>query len=377
MRNSTICFLILAFTATAMPRPVIADEDFSVVVNPRTGATFLRNDRNTPANIDGYLFVGDVNAFNTSSWNSLTDGSTPGWSEGQATVRILSEVNLTNSLSVPGHGMVPLGSPYLVQSPTAIGQPEPEFKFTISIVGAGVFTGDLEFEMDNNLVLVVDPMTGAATLENQSPFNVNINSYVIQSGAAALDPGGWARLQTSQGGTWTASTGTSSRIAEVNAFGSTFIAANGGSLSLGSPIDPLQLDDETDLVFKFSVAPMGGSGGAGVLGGVQFARAAAGLLGDFNDNGQVDAADYVVWRNNKDTNNQLPNDNMIGGTVGQQHYDLWRANFGAGSGSGSSAVAYATVVAVPEPRTGLCMALLTALVVGQFRMSTRRQLALS
>jgi hypothetical protein len=307
----------------------------------------------------------------------LTDNSTPGWFEGQATATILSEVNLNNSLSVPGHGVVPLGSPYLAQSPTAIGQPEPEFEFTISVEGVSVFTGDLEFEMDNNLVLVVDPMTGAATLENQSPFDVNINSYVIQSGAAALDPGGWANLQTSQGGTWTASTGTPSRIAEVNAFGSTFIASNGGALSLGSPIDPQQLDDETDLIFQFSVAPIGGSGGAGVLGGVQFVRAAAGIPGDFNDNGQVDAADYVVWRKNKDTNNELPNDNMIGGSVGQEHYNLWRANFGAGTGSGTSALAYATALTIPEPSTSICVAILAALVALQSRKSTRRQSTLS
>ena len=60
--------------------------------------------------------------------------------------------------------------------------------------------------------------------------------------------------------------------------------------------------------------------------------AAPGLTGDYNNDGKVDAADYVVWRKN-DIN-------------GQQGYNDWRANFGrtAGSGSGTSANA-----AVPEP----------------------------
>jgi len=70
----------------------------------------------------------------------------------------------------------------------------------------------------------------------------------------------------------------------------------------------------------------------------------AGQNGDFNDNGKVDGADYVVWRKNLGTTNSLPNDDGIGGTVGPAQYNLWRSNFGnPGSGSGLSASV------VPEP----------------------------
>lgn len=60
------------------------------------------------------------------------------------------------------------------------------------------------------------------------------------------------------------------------------------------------------------------------------------VLGDYNGNGAVDAADYVYWRKNDGT---------------QAGYDTWRAHFGqsipgAGSGAGASANA-----AVPEPAT--------------------------
>jgi hypothetical protein len=50
--------------------------------------------------------------------------------------------------------------------------------------------------------------------------------------------------------------------------------------------------------------------------------------GDYNDDHVVDAADYVVWRNNVNTTNRLPND-LIGGTIGADHYDQWKSNFGA------------------------------------------------
>ena len=84
---------------------------------------------------------------------------------------------------------------------------------------------------------------------------------------------------------------------------------------------------------------------------------AAGLPGDYNNNGTADAADYVVWRNNVGTANPLPND-PIGGTIGAAQYNQWRANFGntAASRSASSTM-------VPEPATAV---LLTLVSVGVF-----------
>jgi hypothetical protein len=60
------------------------------------------------------------------------------------------------------------------------------------------------------------------------------------------------------------------------------------------------------------------------------------LPGDFNDDGTVDAADYVVWRNT--------------GINGQQGYNDWRANFGQSAGSGSL-----SSTAVPEPAVALLL----------------------
>jgi hypothetical protein len=64
---------------------------------------------------------------------------------------------------------------------------------------------------------------------------------------------------------------------------------------------------------------------------------AVGLAGDYNFDGSVDAADYVLWRKNDGS---------------PEGYDAWRANFGATLGSSSSQFA---VPAVPEPTGALLL----------------------
>lgn len=73
--------------------------------------------------------------------------------------------------------------------------------------------------------------------------------------------------------------------------------------------------------------------------------------GDYNLNGIVDAADYVVWRKNNNTAITLPND-LTPGTVTQADYDVWRAHFGQLAGNGSGAFANA---ALPEPTTAVLL----------------------
>jgi hypothetical protein len=71
--------------------------------------------------------------------------------------------------------------------------------------------------------------------------------------------------------------------------------------------------------------------------------------GDYNGNGSVDAADYVVWRDNLGTSNTLPND-PTPGMVTQADYDFWKSNFGKTAGSAAGAAS-----TVPEP-TSLVLA---------------------
>jgi hypothetical protein len=84
-----------------------------------------------------------------------------------------------------------------------------------------------------------------------------------------------------------------------------------------------------------------------------FQRDVVAIDGDYNQNGVVDAADYVVWRKNLGSTNTLPNDTTPG-LVSQADYDVWRMSFGATSGAGAS------LAAVPEPATLTASVLLLA-----------------
>ncbi len=79
--------------------------------------------------------------------------------------------------------------------------------------------------------------------------------------------------------------------------------------------------------------------------------AAPGLPGDFNGNGVVDAADYVVWRKGLDTTYTLAD------------YDVWRAHFGESTGNNAGFI-FRSGPSVPEPGTLLLGLILAGHVWG-------------
>jgi hypothetical protein len=94
------------------------------------------------------------------------------------------------------------------------------------------------------------------------------------------------------------------------------------------------------------------------------------LPGDFNNDGVVNASDYIAWRKNETANSTLANDNGL--ATQAQRYNLWRTNFGnSASGSGSQLSLNGT--AVPEPQSAVL--LLLAFVVGFDCFLARRQSA--
>jgi hypothetical protein len=93
----------------------------------------------------------------------------------------------------------------------------------------------------------------------------------------------------------------------------------------------------------------------------------SGVPGDYNNNGVVDMADYIVWR----TGGHLANEISTLGTDTADDYTAWRANFGNKTASGSGA---STGAAVPEPAFPILLISLALSALGA-RSPRRRHLS--
>jgi hypothetical protein len=89
---------------------------------------------------------------------------------------------------------------------------------------------------------------------------------------------------------------------------------------------------------------VGANSNLGYLNAMQIeASTPAGVVGDYNGDLTVNAADYTVWRDKFGSTSVLPND-PVGGTIGTTQYNNWKMNFGMTAGGGLGGVS-----AVPEP----------------------------
>jgi hypothetical protein len=194
------------------------------------------------------------------------------------------------------------------------------------------------------LTLEVNKTTGQVRLINQQAVPVNIDYYEITSAGGALNAAGWNSLDDQEGGDppgqgWDESGGAgTNQLSELflgDGTGS-FAFPSSGSRAIGAAFNPAIFGaNDGDLAFRFGLP------GGGILPGLvsYVTGGPAGTPGDYNNNGSVDAADYVLWRNG----GPLLNDPTPGIQPGD--FDLWRQNFGRptiGAGSGQAS-------GVPEP----------------------------
>jgi hypothetical protein len=202
-------------------------------------------------------------------------------------------------------------------------------------------------------VLQVDPSDGKARVINDSTFNnIRFDGYQIASASGSL-MSTWNSLQDQAVAGWEETSTTTGLLAELNPTTNTTVNAGQTAATMTGLFRTA--GGVQDLTFQFRVP--GAGPGTGVLNGiVRYLPFSSGLIGDYNGNGVVDAADYVVWRNSVGQTVALPNrhpDNV--GPIGLQEYLDWRARFGnAISGSGALSAS-----PVPEPSASALLVLAT------------------
>lgn len=213
------------------------------------------------------------------------------------------------------------------------------------------------------LAATVDRSTGNITLSNPGGSPSEFDFYQLESASGSLSVSGWNSLSDQNfqsvgagpGQSWNEAGGSNaSAIAEVF-LRSMSTLAGGASINIGNAYN--NIVNGEDLVLKFRLPS-----GLVLEGAVNYiGMAPVGLVGDYNGNGTVDAADYVLWQENEGTSNSLLND-PIGGTIGQAQYDQWRARFG--QQAAGSAAAVASTASVPEPTSSwlaICIGVVGAL----------------
>jgi hypothetical protein len=204
------------------------------------------------------------------------------------------------------------------------------------------------------LSATVDRSNGNITLRNTGTTPVDFDYYQLDSASGSLNVSGWNSLsdqnfQSVGPGAhqkWQEAGGSDAmQIGEAFLGASSMLAAN-GSVNIGSAYNS-SLNGE-DLALQFRLPS-----GLVLNGAIEYVGTAPSLQGDYNMNGSVDAADYVVWRKTDGT---------------QAGYDIWRANFGRTAGSGA---ALAGGQSVPEP-TSFWLAIGVALL-GVLRSAGNRR----
>jgi hypothetical protein len=131
------------------------------------------------------------------------------------------------------------------------------------------------------------------------------------------------------------------RIGELDRGIGTVNFSTAGSVTLGYWDQFASVSDNASLSF-------------GLIDNLVVSTPDAAVEGDYNNNGSVDAADYVLWRNG----GPLANEVADPGTVSPDDYTEWRSRFGnPGSGSGMSSGT------IPEPASAVLCALAMAGIV--------------
>jgi hypothetical protein len=196
--------------------------------------------------------------------------------------------------------------------------------------------GRIEF---HDLVLLVDPATGNVQLRNHSAVDIAFDGYTLRSASDSLDRSNWNSLDDLDGdGGWRESNPSPGQLAELLQSGEFALRAN-QVIRLGDVFDAA--DGTRDLVFGYLPA------GESETIAVPVIYATLPVNPDFNEDGTVDAADYVVWRKTRGaTGIGSAADGDNNGLVDGHDYQVWRANFGRIVGA---SLAVDNVNAVPEP----------------------------
>jgi hypothetical protein len=262
----------------------------------------------------GILILGGANTYQggtaLSNNSKLIVNNTTGSGVGTGAVTLASANNV-------------LGGKGIIGTPSA--------PVNVSLAGSALNPGDVDLANDaGNQPSLPGTLTinGNLTLTAAAKFNIDLTDTVsdklVVNGDVTLGTAATLNLP-------------SFTPASVHSY--TLIDNQGANLISGAFSNYAEGATVTLGATNYTLTYLGGTGNDLVLQ----APGGGGVPGDYNNNGIVDAGDYVLWRKGGPLANQVDNPSV----VNAQDYTEWRARFGNTSGSGSGSLAASTNV--PEP----------------------------
>lgn len=293
-----------------------------LVVDVETGAASIASSQSTTTELKGYSILSTTGSLNFSGWQSLASSSDPsydGWDMAQPTGTSLNELNPLGSLTVGTATSVELGNPIAALGPIPFGTRATnlDVSFQYTTADGQVINGTVELanaHSINNLLLEVDPATGQAVMTNSSAYSIRIGGYTISSESGSLQPqdGGWLSLSDQEVDGVDEAGPTTHFLSElIPVPHESLVLRPGQSYSLGNAFKPVSEGGLEDLELEFVLSEF------------------LALAGDYNTDGVVNLADYIVWRNTLGGNVALPNEGATPGEVTSEDYQVWKDSFGA------------------------------------------------
>src|SRR3954471_14169498 len=229
-------------------------------------------------------------------------------------------------------------------------------------LASGISTLDVRSTADSTISGIISGTDGSSALTKIQTGKLTLAGANTYAGGTTISAGtlelSGASASMGTGNISATATGTAlvidSGVTDALGNSAQLSLANGAILNLGSGVNERVGTLSLDTAFQ----PAGtyGSSLSNAVNKLDMYFTGTGILtvgppilaGDYNNDGIVDAADYVTWRANVGQPSQsLPND-TTGLIIGVAQYDLWRSNFGNTvpvPGAGASIEAGA----VPEP----------------------------
>ena len=186
----------------------------------------------------------------------------------------------------------------------------------------------IDIKNDNHGLLTFN----VTSMGNASTANISVQGLQNPLLDATVNP-------PPAGGQWTLTTGSS---------GTSYISNS--ITGIGPYTLDLAIGNQATVGTYPIVVQFAGDGPLGISTNFNLMISSAGVPGDYNGNGGVDAADYVLWRNGGPLQNEVDTP----GTVNAADYTAWRARFGSTSRAGSGSL---SIDPIPEPSTVVLTAL--------------------